>query len=46
MTCNPLNFASQTVMKKCGGYQIESYIKKMVNLFIDIIYLIQNNHDY
>ncbi|MDU3952188.1 MAG: GNAT family N-acetyltransferase [Staphylococcus epidermidis] len=28
MTCNPLNFASQTVMKKCGGYQIESYIKK------------------
>ena len=40
MTCNPL-IASQTVMKKCGGYQIESYIKKMVNLFIDIIYLIQ-----
>ncbi|MBU5609185.1 GNAT family N-acetyltransferase [Staphylococcus epidermidis] len=28
MTCNSLNFASQTVMKKCGGYQIESYIKK------------------
>ena len=28
MTCNPLNFASQTVMKKCGGYQIESILKK------------------
>ena len=27
MTCNPLNFASQTVMKKCGGYQIESILK-------------------
>ena len=28
MTCNPYNFASQAVIKKHGGYEIKSYIKK------------------
>ena len=28
MTCNPYNYASQKVIKKHGGYEINSYIKK------------------
>ncbi|BGE83357.1 GNAT family N-acetyltransferase [Staphylococcus petrasii] len=32
MTCNPKNYASQAVMKHCGGYEITPYTKKNGNL--------------